>query len=757
MRNLIAQRGEPVGEVQTPLARATAGRDAKSALLAFMAHEFRQPLMAIGGVVELMRDTQLSADQRDMLDVMRRGVAGLDEIVTNVLDLARLEAGGLQVASSPFDVHATVESCIDLLAVRAAERDLELVYRIDPAVPSRLVGDGGRFRQVLINLVGNALKYTERGGVHLAVTGKPQADEVFELAVAVADTGPGLSEEQIDCLFQPFAIGEHACGYGDSRTGLGLSICQELVELMGGRIWAESELGKGSTFRFTVEVRAIDEARSHQSLDPDLIGKRLLVVDDSALAGQHVVELVEGWGGSATAVTGGAQALARLRAGERYDAILVDGHMPGLDGRALAAEIRAVAHAGTTPLILMTTLQRKGRDVSDAMPATRFAAYVSKPVKPARLREVVGAVLAAVATTPEVCARGPKAPAVQPDDSTMQQTASGPLAHARILVVDDDPDIRRLLERVLRRAGATITGLSAARPALDHVRRERPDLVILDALMPEMDGFEACRRLKHDPATRLIPVLLATGMEVEELRIRALEAGADDLLGKPFDLSRLVARVQGLVRAKGFTDGLEPAETVIVAMAQCIEGKDPNTHGHCERLAEYAERLGQRLELSEVEIEALRLAGIVHDIGKVAVPDAILLKPGPLTDDEWEVMRRHPTEGERICAGLASFRRVLPIIRHHHERFDGAGYPDRLCGEEIPLTARVLQIVDIYDALTTKRPYRVPLSPTEALDHIAAEVEKGWRDPHVFAVFREMVEESLAATDAPELTLAASA
>jgi putative two-component system response regulator len=293
--------------------------------------------------------------------------------------------------------------------------------------------------------------------------------------------------------------------------------------------------------------------------------------------------------------------------------------------------------------------------------------------------------------------------------------------------------------------------------ALELVQRERPDVVILDAIMPELDGFEVCRRLKRDPATRLIPVVLATGLDVDEHRVRAHEAGADDILAKPFDVSRVLSRVRSLARAKTFTDRLEPVEAVIVAMAQCIEGTDPNTHGHCERLATYAERLGQRLGLSQQDLDALRLAGIVHDIGKVAVPDAILLKPGPLTEDEWDVMRRHPLEGERICAGLASFRRVLPIIRYHHERLDGQGYPDRLCGEEIPLTARVLQIVDIYDALTTTRPYRIPLGSREALDYMVTEVERGWRDARVFAAFREMVEEDLAAAELPKPALAASA
>jgi putative two-component system response regulator len=198
---------------------------------------------------------------------------------------------------------------------------------------------------------------------------------------------------------------------------------------------------------------------------------------------------------------------------------------------------------------------------------------------------------------------------------------------------------------------------------------------------------------------------------------------------------------------KRATDRLERAEAVLVAMARCIEGKDPNTQGHCERLSDYATRLAQRLGLTDAEVDALRLGGIVHDIGKVAIPDAILFKPTSLDEVEWGVMRKHPVEGERICAGLTSFQFVLPVIRHHHEKLDGSGYPDGLAGDAIPLTARVLQVVDIYDALTTTRPYKPALSPEGAFAIMEREVERGWRDPRIFSEFRQLIREDLCAAD----------
>jgi putative two-component system response regulator len=223
--------------------------------------------------------------------------------------------------------------------------------------------------------------------------------------------------------------------------------------------------------------------------------------------------------------------------------------------------------------------------------------------------------------------------------------------------------------------------------------------------------------------------------------LRALTSGADDFLTRPVDKIELLARVRALLRLKRHTDELERAETVLFALAQSIESKDPYTEHHCDRLSKYASRLGKSLGLPQEQITALERAGIVHDIGKVAVPDAILLKPGKLTDEEWKIMREHPVIGERICAPLKSFRLVLPIIRHHHEKADGSGYPDGLRGEVIPITARVLQIVDVYNALTTARPYKRALSVEETLETMALEVGKGWWDSNVFDHFRKLIAE----------------
>jgi putative two-component system response regulator len=265
------------------------------------------------------------------------------------------------------------------------------------------------------------------------------------------------------------------------------------------------------------------------------------------------------------------------------------------------------------------------------------------------------------------------------------------------------------------------------------------DLALLDVRMPDKSGFEVCSAIKSNPPTRFVPVILVTGLCAASDRIQGIVSGADDFLNKPVNPQEVKARVKSLLRLKSYIDELENAEIVLTSLATSIEAKDPYTHGHCERLSNYSVALGKKVGLSEESCVALRKGGIVHDIGKVAVPERILLKPERLTPDEWYIMKQHPAVGERICAPLRSFRAVLPIIRHHHEKLDGTGYPDGLKGDEIPITARILQAVDIYDALTTDRPYRPALPVEEALETMRSEAKRGWWDSALIDELQSLV------------------
>jgi cyclic di-GMP phosphodiesterase len=298
----------------------------------------------------------------------------------------------------------------------------------------------------------------------------------------------------------------------------------------------------------------------------------------------------------------------------------------------------------------------------------------------------------------------------------------------RILVVDDNASIAALMSQLLTTRGYEVVTAEDAQQAEAEVRREAPDLILSDVRMPGKSGYELCRDLKENPATRLIPFVLITGLSDSADKVRGIEAGADDFLNKPVLAEELTARVKSLLRMKEFTDELETADSVLCTLGLIVEGRDPYTEGHCERLALHAADLGRHLGLDADSIVALRRGGYLHDLGKIAVPDEILKKGSDLTPDEWKIMKQHPVTGENICKPLKSLRLVLPIIRHHHEHVDGSGYPDGLRGGEIPLLPRILQVVDVYDALRTARPYKPAIGHDQSAQIMREKARQGLLD-----------------------------
>ncbi len=307
----------------------------------------------------------------------------------------------------------------------------------------------------------------------------------------------------------------------------------------------------------------------------------------------------------------------------------------------------------------------------------------------------------------------------------MLDTVAQPTRRSRVLVADDTESIQALFRELLVAAGHDVLAAWDGAEALAAVQEHHPDVVILDVGMPKLDGFEVCRRLKADPATRLTPVVLVTGLTEVSDRIRGIEAGADEFLSKPVHPHELRARISSLSRVKRLIDELDSAESAFMALALTIEARDPNTNGHCERLARRAVHLGRTLGLHDEDLAALHRGGYLHDVGKVGIPDAVLLKPGPLTPDEMALMRKHPDIGDALCAPLQSLRRVRPIVKHHHERLDGSGYPCGLRGDAVPVLAQIVAIVDVYDALTSRRPYRSALPAETAARHLQQEVALG--------------------------------
>ena len=324
------------------------------------------------------------------------------------------------------------------------------------------------------------------------------------------------------------------------------------------------------------------------------------------------------------------------------------------------------------------------------------------------------------------------------DTGLVTESDPGP-RRSRVLIADDQESIRSLFHRVLSADGHDVVLAPDGASALAAIHRQRPDVVLLDVAMPLVDGLEVCRQLKADPATRLTPVVLVSGQTDLADRINGIEAGADEYLSKPVHPHELRARVRSLSRVKQLIDALDSAEAAFVALALTIEARDPYTNGHCERLSRLAVRLGRALGLGADDLHALHRGGYLHDIGKVGVPDSVLLKPAPLTAAELALMRRHPEIGDTLCAPLQSLRTVRPIILGHHERIDGSGYPAGLSGDQLPLLAQIVGIVDVYDALTSKRPYREALSHDEAVRFVLEETHIGRFNPLYVDAFLETV------------------
>jgi putative two-component system response regulator len=320
-----------------------------------------------------------------------------------------------------------------------------------------------------------------------------------------------------------------------------------------------------------------------------------------------------------------------------------------------------------------------------------------------------------------------------------------------ILLLDSSQINRQLIKGILKLGPYRILESETPEKALQLLETETVDLIITDLVLPSMGGLEFCRRVRSDRRSRLLPLLIVTSVTGAENEAAAFTAGADEIVYRPPQPISLRLRVESLIRKKKLVDELEEAENILFSIAIAVEQRDQETGNHCERLAALSVALGSAIGLPEDDLQALYRGGFLHDIGKIAVRDDVLLKRGALTDDEWTIMRDHTVKGEDICRQMKSLAPVLPIIRNHHEKWDGSGYPDGLKDEQIPLLARILQIADIYDALTSRRTYKPAFSAEDALEQLQKEVDLGWRDPELVRVFCEMVRQPGFVAMSPQL------
>ena len=696
---------------------ADEANQAKSSFLANMSHEIRTPINAVLGMDEMiLRESREKETISYAQDIQTAGRTLLS-LINDILDFSKIEEGRMEILPTQYALSSVIGDLVNMIRDRANKKGLHLEVAVDQYTPHILYGDEIRIKQIVLNLLTNAVKYTESGTVKLSVGFSKCADQEILLRFAVADTGIGMKEEDMEKLFSPFSRIEESRNRSIEGTGLGMSIVKQLLALMDSQLEVNSVYGEGSDFSFAIRQRVIrweaigdfgtrfeTETTKHKAYHelfhaPDA---QILVVDDNEVNLTVIRNLLKQTQVKVDTAFSGAEA---LQAAEEtsYDVIFIDHMMPDMDGIETLHRLQTEIDHAPVCIALTANAVSGAREL---YLQAGFADYLSKPVDGRMLEEMLRHYLPAekvVAATAEQ-ETDPKAEAVFAQ---------------KILVVDDDAVICALAREILEGSFAVESCMEGSE-ALQLAKDMQPALILLDINMAGMNGFEVFQKLREDADTCDIPVLYITADEDREKEAQALKNGAQDLIRKPFAPEVLLQRCRRIIALDRYQKNLQGEvvrqtdraerlnKEMMLALSHTVDAKDHYTNGHSERVAAYSAEIARRMGKSFEEQEKLYKMGLLHDIGKIGVSELIINKTAKLTLDEFGEIKEHTTIGYEILKGIKDMPELAVGARSHHEKYDGSGYPDGLKGEMIPEEARIICVADCYDAMTSTRTYSNP-------------------------------------------------
>ncbi|MBR4543183.1 MAG: response regulator [Lachnospiraceae bacterium] len=723
---------------------------AKSRFLANMSHEIRTPINAVLGMDEMiLRESREDTIRSYASDIMSAGKTLLS-LINDILDLSKVEEGKMEIVPVQYELATLINDLVNMISDRAVKKSLKFNVEVNENIPHVLFGDEMRIRQCALNILTNAVKYTEKGSVSLKIDYREKDWENIYLQFTVSDTGIGMKEEDIEKLFQPYQRIEEERNRAIEGTGLGMSITRQLLDLMGTELEVQSEYGKGSTFTFAVEQKIIDPdkigdyaQRFSEKKEKDHIYRelfhapdaRILVVDDTEMNLTVMQSLLKQTQIRIDTASTGKDAIT-LATVNKYDVLFIDHMMPDMDGIETLKNIRETQMNQSTAAVALTANAVSG--ARDNYINSGFSDYLSKPVDSSLLEKMLYTYI-------------PKDKLKKATEDSSAAKENSSLERPRIFVIDDDETVCSTIDSILSPLYEIELSLTGA-DAVKRISEYNPDLVLLDIHLSDGNGFEIMDSLKKEDQTAAIPILLITGDDDTQTEENAFRRGASDFIRKPFAPDILKQRTKRIIELYHYQRSIEDevlkqtsrserlSREMMLALSKTVDTKDHYTDGHSRRVAAMAAEIARRLgKPADEQVEIFEI-GLLHDIGKIGVHEDIIHKETRLTDDEFSEIRAHTLKGDEILKEITDMPRLREGARWHHEHFNGKGYPDGLAGNDIPEAARIVCVADCYDAMTSTRTYSVPKKQSE----VRAEIEKcknTWFDPVIADVMLAMIDE----------------